>query len=572
MITDSANNKDLNINRRIICLGIILTTVILCLQIRLYKIMIVDSNNAYKKITQQIYRPIKYYEGFDFIGDIYDRNKKRLTNDGIEYKAVILPETAWKKIEYKNNEYINLLRIISEKNNTTFDKLSYRIRDEYRNSQRAVILPIDINIRDMIIKYNLSGIYTKEDSKKFSDNVGVTITSNFINNSLWDGEIKYDDSIDMKIFNYITRHSNKVMKVPVDAKGKVLPGLPVVEVTEVYNNGNEPRDVVLTLDYNIQKLSEETLNQMYDKNCAATVINIKTGEVLAMASKDKNGWERNMLTYSGRDYAYNPGSIFKIVVAAAALEDGIANEHTQFNCSGKSDSTGISCYKSDGHGLIGLEDAFALSCNVYFIELAKALGPEKIFRMSQKFGLGNKVLNFSKESKGTLYRDLKDARYDIGNIAIGQKDIMVTPLQVCDMVSTIANDGVRNKPFILSKVANKDGSTYKEFKSSRQNVISKQTAKVLQTLLKSVVDKGTGKKAQLIVEAAGKTGTPQRGSKTLSGRYQYEDAWFAGYFPYENPVYAISVYAEDVSDSSEERSIASLIFKNIGDKILNQHR
>jgi len=553
---------------RIKIVAVILSTLLLCLELRLYKVMVVDNSFALGRINQQMYKSIMYYDGFEFKGDIYDRNLKKLTNDGYEYRAIIHPGMVWNKLSSGNKKYEEALKLICNDTNSGYDNLEDRIEKEYEGSQQAVILTVSQQAMTEIGDLNLTGIYTKVENRKFGDSVGINITSSFINNTINSNDLKYEDSTDMKIFNLITRHTRRIIKVPVDAAGNNMPGLSMTEEVNDQSYYDTKRDAALTIDYNIQKIAEGTLNDLCHQDACVSIIDIKTGEVLAMASKDKNGWERNMVTYSGNNYAYNPGSIFKIIVLAAALEEGKVDFDTKFLCSGRSSTTGISCYKQDGHGIIGLEDAFAFSCNVYFIELARTLGPEKIISMAEKFGFSDKVLGFSRESKGMLYRDKRDLKYDIGNIAIGQKDIMVTPIQVCDMISTIANGGIRKKPFIIKSLLNPDGSIYEDYSCQRERVLKTQTALTMQNLLKSVVEKGTGKNADIAGGVAGKTGTPQRGVKTSSGQYEHEDGWFAGYFPYNDPKFAVSLYVEDIGQADDGRSLASLIFKCIAEKIL----
>lgn len=559
---------DNKIYSRIKITGLFFSCCLICLSIKLYRIMIIDNAYAVEKKYSQMYKPVIYFDGFEFEGDIYDRNNKKMTNEGAEYRAVILSDMAWPKIESKNRRYIDALNFIGSDNGISTETLLDTIEKSYKGYRQAIIMEITSRTKDEIEALNLPGIYIKEESRKFGDKVGFSIISSFLNNKINENDIKYDDSIDMKIFSLISRHKRRILRIPVDARGNLLPGLDIVEETMDEGVGSEAKDVVLTLDYDIQRCAEDTLSELVSGRGAVSVIDIKSGEVLAMASKDERNWERNMVTYSGKNYAYNPGSVFKTIVLAAALEIGGVDENTSFFCSGESSVSGISCYKDGGHGTIGLEDAFAQSCNVYFIELAKSIGAENIIKMAEKFGYGEKVLNFSRESKGTLYVDKKDIKYDVGNIAIGQKDIMVTPIQVCDMMSTIANNGVRKKPYILKRVLNKDGSLFDEYEAESERIVSSDTAKTMRKLLEAVVSNGTGENAKIPEGAAGKTGTPERGIKLDTGKYQYEDGWFAGYFPSSDPKYSVAVYIEDCGDDVSESNTAALVFKCLAQKIL----
>lgn len=554
--------------KRMILTGFVIAFILSFLVIRLYNIMIINNDYSKQKLLNQIYKPIEYPGGFEFKGDIYDSNLKKLTNDGIQYKVLILPDIVFRYIKNVDMKYTNLFNIICDYNNIDFSTFRDKIEKEFYGSQKVLILQANDRVKSEVQESNLPGIYIKKETRKYGDNVGLSVISNFINNTMFNGDIKYNDSTDMKIFNYITRHKGNIYNLPLDGRGTELPGIvPFADIGTDYQ-ASSTRDVVLTMDYEIQKAAEESLYELSTSDSSISVIDIKTGSVLAMASKDKNGFERNMVTYSGSNFAYNPGSIFKIIVLAAALEDNKIDTNTRFLCNGINEPTGIKCYKEDGHGMLNYEEAFTVSCNVYFIELARLIGAEKIISMAEKFGFGKKVLNFSKESTGMLYKNKNDIKYDIGNIAIGQKDIMVTPIQICNMISTIANDGVMADPYILKYVLNKDGSIFENTNITNHRVVSTKTAGIIKALMKSVVEKGTGKNAQISLGAAGKTGTPQRGSKTASGQYTYEDGWFAGYFPALSPKYAISVYIEDVSKQVSGGNTAALVFKNIAEKII----
>ena len=556
---------DLKVRKRIIFLFLTFIFLLLVLEVRLYAIMVIKSDFAKEAMDEQTYRSIVYYDGFELKGDIYDANMRKFTNNGIEYKAIILPSAVIKHITSNNSTFGNLLRLICD-----YDKLDYydmltKISKEAAGYDQAVAVGINDRIKDEIESSNITGIYVKSGIKKFADDIGVSILSNFLSNRMNGEYIKYDDSIDMKIFNSLARHVKKIYKVPLDGRGMLMPGMEPIDETVEESVGGPVGNVMLTLDYNIQKAAEDALHEKSDKNCAATVMDIRNGEVLAMATKDENGWERNMVTYVNDNSAYNPGSLFKIIVLAAALEKNKVGLETSFFCSGVDSETGIHCFNTSGHGMIGLEDAFANSCNVYFINLARKVGPKAIMDMAQKFGFGKKALNFSKESAGMVYRKSEDIEYDIGNIAIGQKDIMVTPLQVCSMISSIANNGMRNKPHILKRIFGDDGTVYEKHADESKSIISPETSEIIQKLMTEVVKRGTGQKASLYCGSAGKTGTTQRGIEYADGNYEHEDSWFAGYLPLNHPKYAISVYVEDAESKS---STAQEIFKSIGEKML----
>lgn len=555
------------IRKRLKAVPLIFAAVFLLLTLRLVKIMKVDGARYTALSLEQNTRTIKLRNGYDFISDIFDRNGKPLVECGDEYSAVIDTGAVFGRLS--SGDYDAVLKGLCGINSgISEEELKKKIEDGYRGSRQAIVLDSDRDMNLRILSCSLPGIYAVDGVGRYGKNsVGSSVTSLFLKNTVPGAGLKGEGSVDMEVFKLVAGQVSETLEAQLDAKGNTVPGVKPLLKRRVEEFEDETKDVSLTLDYDIQKIAEDTLSEMCSGNGAVSIIGAKDGRVLAMASKDASGFERNMITYSKPDFGYNPGSVFKTVVLAAALEDNLVGYDTKYFCSGISSTYGIRCSKISGHGLIGLEDAFANSCNVYFIDLAQKVGAERIIEMAEKFGFGSKVLNFSAESQGMLYRDRSDIKSDTGNIAIGQKDILVTPLQVCGMMETIANDGVSMKPYLVEKLLNGDGSVYKEYHTTGERVISKRTASVLQSLLKSVVAKGTGKKAQIPEGAAGKTGTPQRGEKTPSGLYTHEDGWFAGYFPADDPEYAVTVYAEDIMNQPEG-NIAPLIFKAAAEKIL----
>ncbi|HEX2944810.1 MAG TPA: penicillin-binding protein 2 [Clostridia bacterium] len=345
-------------------------------------------------------------------------------------------------------------------------------------------------------------------------------------------------------------------------------------------SSDKKRNVRLTLDYHIQKIVEDAMNKNGISG-AAVVEDVVTGDILAMASRpdyDQNAVE-NYLDSSGKELfnkataAYNLGSVFKIIDAAAffedpgiVLDDGAASmigsdpgltsakshfiDNGHYFCEGAVNINGLtfkcSSYYEGGHGLLNMEQAFAVSCNSYFIELCQKIGYRELIDMARRFGLGSQTGISGQgiaEAAGTLPKsDSYYSQADIANLAIGQGALLATPLQVADMVATVANGGIKNRINIVDSITDDDGKVVREVRIKEgQRVISAYTASRIKNLMEAVTQYGTGTDAAagLYGGAGGKTGSAETG---ITGKVH---AWFAGYFPINGPRYSIAVFVEN---------------------------
>lgn len=350
-----------------------------------------------------------------------------------------------------------------------------------------------------------------------------------------------------KAFNQILEGDKKA-NIFFDGLGQPIPGI------SKDASGEENWGVYLTIDSKIQSVVERIMDQSVKKG-AVVVMDADSGEILAMASRPNYKQYELEKYIKGEDsplinravQAYIPGSIFKIVVLSAALEEKIATLDDEFFCTGSIEVGGnvirCSSYEKGGHGRITLKEAFAHSCNSVFIELGIKLGKERILEYAEKFGLGKTVLDILPEEKPGYIPPYKNVYYaDLGNLSIGQGNLQITPLQAAQIMFIIANDGLRKPPLLVKKVVDKNGVVKQlEFKEKEaERIISSDTARKVREALKAVVDYGSGLFAapsEDVFKAAGKTGTAELGDGT-------NHAWFVGYFPADNPRYIIAVFIE----------------------------
>ncbi|MPW26312.1 hypothetical protein GC105_10980 [Alkalibaculum sp. M08DMB] len=355
-----------------------------------------------------------------------------------------------------------------------------------------------------------------------------------------------------------------------DAKGENIFG----ESALVYGDHlNEGSSLVTTLDYHIQNLVETEISSINKQKgypgIAVVVSDVASGDILAMAS---NGDETNKSLLS-----FQPGSVFKTLVIAKALEDEKIDIDTMFKCNGHIDIDGTTkhCSKSEGHGEISLKDAFAQSCNIVAYEVAMMLNQEDdneniiyndVLNLAKEFGFQDDTVKSMKEfpiSYDYSYPSIPTRLYnkmDVFNLALGQGKVMASPLTMTKILATIANDGTLIEPRIVLSQTHPLGDQI-IYETDRKQIFSKEVNDKLKILLEEVCKTGTGEENSLIDLGglAGKSGTAQH----ISDRENH--GWFAGYFPANEPKYAMTVLVEEGGTSSDT---ALPIFDKIAVEIL----
>ena len=398
-----------------------------------------------------------------------------------------------------------------------------------------------------------------------------------------------------KILDPYIRGRRGAELVEVNVYGKEIKNLGRIDPVSGYN-------VILTIDADLQKTA---WNAFDGRAGAAVALDPRDGSVLAMVSSpsfDPNlfnsgisgeQWQKllknplNPLTNRAISGQYPPGSTYKLIVAAAALEEGIITPNTKFFCDGSFDSGNrtFRCWQKKGHGHVSLHRAVVESCDVYFYNLGRLLGVDRIAHYARLFGLGNITgIDLPNEKGGLIptkqwkLSKLKEP-WQVGetiSISIGQGFDLVTPLQLACAYSTMANGGILWKPRIVKSIETADGLIYKEFAPEKKEEapISEETFSLLNRALWGVVNEpaGTGKAARRPgADVCGKTGTAQviglpenekaRREKKI-GVLQRDHALFACFAPLHNPEIAIAVIVENAGHGG---SVAAPIARKILD-------
>lgn len=344
--------------------------------------------------------------------------------------------------------------------------------------------------------------------------------------------------------------------------------------------------IITTIDYNIQKIAEEvvaeTAAEWPAKNVAAMVMDPYTGEIYAMAeshSFDLNNpneipeWETDtkytenwdqlsseeQLEYLNTMWknfcvsdTYEPGSIFKPMLVAAALEEGVITPNSTFQCNGYTDIGGyrIKCHLVSGHGNINVEQIMAQSCNMGVIQIANLLGADKFYEYQREFGFGDYTgIDLPGEAAGQLHSKESIGPTELATMSFGQT-FNCTSIQVIAAFSSLINGGNLVKPHVVSQIVDADGNVVLQNDTEVvRRVISEKTSAYMRTALKATVENGLAKKLQIDGYSIGcKTGTAEQGSRTN------DDLWAPSnmsYFPAENPKYIVFTVINQPSDYVE---------------------
>ncbi len=339
--------------------------------------------------------------------------------------------------------------------------------------------------------------------------------------------------------------------------------------------------VVLTLNRQVQQLCEKALAD-YKNPSAAVVMDVRTGEILAMASYPNFDPQNPAASLTDKQspflnrclQSYDAGSIFKIVTTAAALEQGITPKAMDI-CNGfyQSGQTKIACSNTHGHGNITLKEAFASSCNPYFCQLGQKVGGSALLALAKSLGLGRytqlvPTTPFSPtplaDTGGKLpsLATLKEEAA-LALFAFGQGQLQVTPVQMASVVATVANQGVYHAPSLVLGVKDADGhldgSAFPQ--AAGVQVLSKNTCQTLLDLLANAVSDGSGSfAASDLVTVGGKTGSAETGWQA-DGEMQVH-GWFVGCLPAQNPKWSVVVFCENGKSGA---LAAAPIFKQIAE-------
>ena len=583
-------------NRRTFILFLLKLSLFSAVGWRLYNIQILDSSK-YKTMSKKNQIDLEII--FPVRGKIFDRNKVLIAKNEKVYDVYLIPENT-KSINNTLNALSQFIDIDFAKRRKVIE-LSTQVKKFekikiFENISWSVLEKIETN------KYNLQGIFIAEDylrvypyKDNFSHLLGYISKPNQQELAL--PFISKMPNLDIgkegleKSFNPLLVGKAGQREIEVNSNGRIIR-----EISKVDSIKGE--EISLSIDLRIQQYAINLLKS--HRAGSINVINIKNGEILCMASTptydpnkiiqkpNKEYWESILantlspLTNRSIQGLYSPGSTFKMIVAIAALKHGIINTETTHSCTGKIGFGNrlYHCWKTNGHGKMNVTDAIKQSCDVFFYEISKKLGIDKIAEVAKDFGLGQSYDISMPNQKTGIVPNKKWKKEKIGESwyagetlisAIGQGFVLTNPFQLVVMTSIIASDGKMIEPTIIkgNRVSFKTNEKY----SKEIKIIKKAMFKVVNE------NKGTAFKSRLDdIKFAGKTGTSQVRRISLSEREsddfrEKEQEWknrdhalFVGYMPYDDPKYSISVIIEHGgSGASTAAPIAKQIFNYINE-------
>ena len=448
-------------------------------------------------------------------GLILDRNGIVLADNITTTSLVLIPN----QIQNKEEVSETLSKIL----NVTKKEMDEHV---YKNVSIDRVHPIgrqlSYEVADKIEKLNYKGVYLVKESKRYypygkmlSHVLGYV---GIDNQGLSGIELQYDD--------YLTGVDGAI-KYFSDAKGNSL------KLSDVYVAPQQGMNIQLTIDFNIQTSIERELDNvvsMFNPDMAlAVVMDPNTGEILGMSSRptyDSNNYKNYSIETINRNLpiwaSYEPGSTFKIITTAAALEEKLVDlEKDTFYDSGSVTISGarIGCWKAGGHGYQTFLQVLENSCNPGFVKLGLMLGKERLFSYLDLFGFGEKTgIDLNGEGKGIIFQLDKVHDLELATTAFGQ-GVSVTPIQQVTAVSAVVNGGNLYKPYIVKGMLEPEtNSIIKSFdKTLVRTTISSETSSKMRYALESVVARGGGKYAYIDgYRVGGKTGTAQ---KVENGKY-----------------------------------------------------
>ena len=459
-----------------------------------------------------------------------------------------------------------------------------RKRVEKVSSIERVKTNVDKETGDRIRAYGLAGIKVDEDYKRYypydtlaSKVLGFTGGDN---QGIVGLEVKYDE--------YLQGTDGKILTL-TDARG--------IEIENAGETRMEPDngyDLYISMDYNIQLYCEQAAEKTYVKenadNVSVIVMNPSNGEIMAMVNYPEFNLndpftlnyeltqevtaeeKQNLLNRMWRNQCvsdtYEPGSTFKIITAAAALEQGVVKLDDNFYCPGYKivEDRKIRCAKTTGHGAETFETGIMNSCNPVFIELGERLGVDNFYHYFSQFGLLSKTnIDLPGEAATIMHQKDNVGPVELATISFGQS-FQITPIQLVTTVSSIINGGTRVTPHFGVKIVDEDGKLVETFDyESYENICSEDTSETMQYLLERVVSEGSGKNAKIEgYEIGGKTAT----SQTLPRSEHKYISSFLGFAPADDPKVLVLVVINNPQGMYYGGQIAAPVAKEILENIL----
>ncbi len=465
-------------------------------------------------------------------GIIYDTNMHRMVNSDYYFVSAVKPNV---KALSEIRKYIDT---------QTYDKVLESVK-----TQTPFLINSDCAIQS-------ENVLCERIYRRYNDNqlaahlIGYTDSTG--HKGLCGIELAYDSMLEANSGSIKSRFF-------INGNGSVMLGGNIERINENYNSLG---GVVLTIDKQFQSALEKAMDENELNKGAAVMLDIKTGAIVGVVSRP-NFNPNKIAEYLkdsdsplfNRAFAEFPvGSVFKPLVAASALEQGI-DPKDEIYCSGTIINGNVKFRCTKSHGKVNMATAIIKSCNCYFVDLIEKIDCTQVIDLAASLGLGNKIIlddNIETSGGNLPASERLDSFASRANFSFGQGELTATPIHIATLYSMIANGGNYRKPFIVKGFCEGNGNfnSVTELKPPYK-VITEENSKILQDILELAVREGTGQSASVPgMEVAGKTATAQSG-EYVDGKERLV-TWFAGFFPYESPEYVAVIVCEDgVSGSND---------------------
>ena len=508
-------------------------------------------------------------------GEIIDRNGKVLATN----KAVCTISVIHSQI----TDPERVIQVLADE--LGIEKEMIRKRVEKVSSREKIKTNVEKETGDRIRAYELDGVKVDEDFKRYypygnlaSKVLGFTGGDN---QGIIGLEVKYE--------NYL-KGVNGMILTTTDARG--------IELADTLEDRVEPVSgdtLQVSLDYNIQEYAQQAAEKVREEKQADAVVililNPKTGEIYACVNAPEFDLNAPFTLPEGTDAAlndeekqamlnqmwrnrsindtYEPGSIFKVFTASAALEEGVVKEEDTFYCPGYKlvEDRRIRCARTTGHGSETFVQGVQNSCNPVFIEVGMRLGTENFYKYFEKFGLMGKTgVDLPGEAATIMHKKENVGQVELATMSFGQS-FQVTPMQMATTVCSLVNGGKRITPHFGVAVYDAEGGEKEETISyrKRKRILSKETSEKMRKILETVVSEGGGKKAQIEgYRIGGKTAT----SQTLPRSANRYIGSFIGFAPADDPQVAAMAIIYNPQGIYYGGTIAAPVVRDIFDNIL----
>lgn len=503
-------------------------------------------------------------------GRILDRNGKIIAGNVTTSSLVLIPN------QIKNKEEVSkkLAEVLGVSYDEMYKHVSKKVSIERVHPEGR---DLSYEISEKINNFKYDGVYLLKETERYypyKETLSHVIGYVGIDNQGLSGlELLYD--------KYLTG-TNGSIKYFSDGKGKKL------VLPEIYETPTPGMDINLTIDLDLQLILENELTNAEKKynveGAIGIVMDPKTGEILAMSNRptfDPTNYQNYSIETINRNLAiwssYEPGSTFKILTVAAAVNEGKINlfEDTYFDTGSiRVDGGVLHCWKHKGHGQQTFLEVIENSCNPGFVVMGNKLGKETLFDYIYRFGFGKKTgIDLNGEGKGILFDLEKVGPLELATTSFGQ-GVSVTALQQVEAVSAIINNGNMYTPFVVKSISDYEtGTIIKETKPNLKgkNLIKEESSKLVRYALESVVANGSGHNAYIEgYRIGGKTGTAQKvgqDGKYMVGNYILS---FIGFMPADDPKYVVYIALDGAKGVTQYGGTASApIAKNIFNGIIN---